>query len=350
MPQREVTVGRRFAELNGQDAYKLLGVTADASPDTIKQAHRAQIRVWHSDQHHGSADFADAEAKTRLLNVARDILATRRAEYDAYLRPGGAEVEVDREPRPPRFVAPRPGPKPRPVLTAVLGVLLLLALFVASWFGGRQQHTAVRPVAVPGDLAGTWTGLLNHPGTGGTELIRIELHAGAQAGAETLPLSGCAGSLTPARINGGELVLTERITQGGCVAGAPHVRATSGGGLALTGYGPGAAGTALLTREPASGPPRLPAAFFGKWTGRNGIVLTLVDGTPGLAGTVTWGRRTCLVAPLSAATRRAVLLAMGAGCGGTYDLVITGQPTMVVHHRGSGRATLHRVPPSPWTG
>src|SRR4030081_1873990 len=88
MPQRELTVGRRFAELNGQDAYELLGVTADASPDAIKQAHRAQIRVWHSDQHHGSADFADAEAKTRLLNVARDILATRRAEYDAYLRPG----------------------------------------------------------------------------------------------------------------------------------------------------------------------------------------------------------------------------------------------------------------------
>jgi phage shock protein PspC (stress-responsive transcriptional regulator) len=64
--------------LAGRDAYELLGVPPSASPETIKQAYLALMKDWHSDRHPGPA----AEEKTKLLNIAWEVLRDHRAGYD----------------------------------------------------------------------------------------------------------------------------------------------------------------------------------------------------------------------------------------------------------------------------
>lgn len=62
-----------------RDIYRLLGVSARASADEIKKAHRAKIREAHPDKHGGSTEVAAA------LNHARDVVldSKKRAAYDA---------------------------------------------------------------------------------------------------------------------------------------------------------------------------------------------------------------------------------------------------------------------------
>jgi phage shock protein C len=66
------------AALAGRDAYELLTVPDTASPERIRQAYRVLLKEWHSDRHPG----ASAEEKTKLLNIAWEILRDHRAEYD----------------------------------------------------------------------------------------------------------------------------------------------------------------------------------------------------------------------------------------------------------------------------
>ncbi|MBL8740662.1 MAG: DnaJ domain-containing protein [Myxococcales bacterium] len=62
-----------------RDIYRLLGVSARATADEIKKAHRAKIREAHPDKHGGSTEVAAA------LNHARDVVLDpkKRAAYDA---------------------------------------------------------------------------------------------------------------------------------------------------------------------------------------------------------------------------------------------------------------------------
>ncbi|WP_131742092.1 J domain-containing protein [Actinomadura roseirufa] len=72
-----------FGELHGHDAYDLLGVPPDASADTIQKTWRSLAKRHHPDQITDAAAKAEAEQHLRLLNIARDVLLTRRAAYDA---------------------------------------------------------------------------------------------------------------------------------------------------------------------------------------------------------------------------------------------------------------------------
>jgi curved DNA-binding protein CbpA len=69
-------------ELDGHDAYELLGVAEDATLREIVAAHRRQMKVWHTD----TSKFATAEERSRYLNTARDVLERHRAAYDEFRR------------------------------------------------------------------------------------------------------------------------------------------------------------------------------------------------------------------------------------------------------------------------
>lgn len=78
---------QRFRDLGDVSAYEILGVPEDASKSEIQRAYLSRVRVTHPDVR----GVADADEQTRLLNLARDVLRDRRAEYDAYL--GSPEPE-----------------------------------------------------------------------------------------------------------------------------------------------------------------------------------------------------------------------------------------------------------------
>ncbi|MGH3241212.1 MAG: J domain-containing protein, partial [Spirillospora sp.] len=85
---------REFTELDGHDAYELLGVAPDASAEEIRRAHLAGVRAHHPDRIQQADGKAEGAERTRLLNAARDILTKRRASYDAYRD----EPDVNEEP------------------------------------------------------------------------------------------------------------------------------------------------------------------------------------------------------------------------------------------------------------
>lgn len=81
------------AALNGRSAYEVLGVSEDAPHEVIKQAHRALVKKWHSDRHMEPGAKSLAEEKTKLLNVAWEILRDHRSDYDEARRPPVTESE-----------------------------------------------------------------------------------------------------------------------------------------------------------------------------------------------------------------------------------------------------------------
>jgi len=82
--------------------YELLGVEADATPETIEQAYRERLKETHPDV----SDEDDASERTKRLIEAKDVLtdAEERARYDrlgheAYVQPDGSPgPEADTEP------------------------------------------------------------------------------------------------------------------------------------------------------------------------------------------------------------------------------------------------------------
>ncbi len=109
-----------FAELDGHDAYDLLGVDPDTPRDEVRRAYRALAKSSHPDLFSDPVAKAGAEERIRLLNAAREILVNRRAAYDAFRcaphdEPAEAEVIDDpwdvAEPGTPGR-GPAPGPAP----------------------------------------------------------------------------------------------------------------------------------------------------------------------------------------------------------------------------------------------
>ena len=66
-------------DLDGHDAYQLLGVKESASAAEIRRGYLRAMRIEHPDRS-GSAEQA------KLINCARDILLHERAYYDSYRR------------------------------------------------------------------------------------------------------------------------------------------------------------------------------------------------------------------------------------------------------------------------
>ena len=73
-----------------RDYYEVLGVSRDASADTIKKAYRKLARKYHPD---ANPDSQDADAKIKEINEAYEVLvdSEKRARYDRFGHAGNGQ-------------------------------------------------------------------------------------------------------------------------------------------------------------------------------------------------------------------------------------------------------------------
>lgn len=249
-----------FNELDGNDAYELLGVRPDASPDQIQRAWRGLATAHHPDRVTDPSAKAEAEERLRLLNAARDVLLNHRASYDDARRapePSHEEIIEDpsdiedpwdmatagaRRPGPRTTTVPGPPPPARVrhihhyhpsvprrgggskagigcVLVVLTGLALLLG--IAALVAMQPDEPASETV-VPRDLAGTWTGnVKDHYGGRATWAVELTLKAGEKSGEVRYLHGKCIGTAVPVSHSGNSLVLRTNFTAGlsGCDVG-----------------------------------------------------------------------------------------------------------------------------------
>lgn len=90
------------------NAYKVLGVSPNATPEEIKSAFRRLLIQNHPDRNPG----VDTTAKMAQINVANSLLSDpeKRKRYDQF---GDKTIDADPSaPRPQQSAPPRPEPKP----------------------------------------------------------------------------------------------------------------------------------------------------------------------------------------------------------------------------------------------
>jgi len=68
--------------------YEILEVEPDATQDMIKEQYLFLIQAWHPDKFPNNSQKAKAEAKTKDINAAYEVLrnSVKRAEYDRSIR------------------------------------------------------------------------------------------------------------------------------------------------------------------------------------------------------------------------------------------------------------------------
>jgi curved DNA-binding protein CbpA len=258
-------VPTNFSELEGHDAYELLGVGTDASQQDIRLAYRALARSHHPDLFSGQAEKDEAEERIRLLNAARDVLKNHRSAYDAFRCADDVEEPANYEiiddpwdtaeagappPKPAPTVdsgAPRPAPtwsptdnRPTPspryeysprarphgspmrlrdhqwrrpigcvmVIGAIIVVSALIDLFSTS--GPKPS------ASVPNSLAGTWKGTVSEKsgrGNKSTWSVQITLHAGKHNGDVDYFDGKCTGTAVPVSYKAGKLTVSTEFSK-----------------------------------------------------------------------------------------------------------------------------------------
>lgn len=239
-----------FRELDGNDAYEVLGVPPDASSDRIQRAWRKLATAHHPDRVTDPAGKAEAEERLRLINAARDVLLERRASYDAARRAPEPDEEVIEDawdtaaatstaqpdpwdtatagahrPNPWTTTAPGPPPPPPrvrhihhyhppvPPRRSKLGIGCAVFTF-ACWalVIGTAVVMALRPdgptaeAAVPANLAGTWEGTVkDHYGDHATWAVELTLEEGQNVGEVRYLHGRCVGKAVPVSYSGKSL-------------------------------------------------------------------------------------------------------------------------------------------------
>lgn len=250
-------MAKEFADLQGHDAYSLLGVSPDASDEQIQRSYRRLMKSVHPDL---NAEADDVTSHAALLNAARKVLLTQRGAYDDFRRgpvppppPPKVEPVVEPEPEPVSYpyaktppVRRRPAPqqwssarkspprrKPRrrirlaPLLLAVLAIGAAITFFVQN----AKNTPDVEPsVAVPTKLAGTWKGTLRNPQDKADKGWQVELvlTAGKTNGKVHYSTGdGCEGIAAPTTTWKQALVLDTAFDDDGCDLGNLYVTSTS---------------------------------------------------------------------------------------------------------------------------
>jgi len=130
-------VTRKISDLQGADPYALLEISPEATADDIQRAYRRVMREAHPDMLTGDED------RTKLLNIARDVLLDPdlRAEYDR--RALGVRPEPPVHPQRPVYGPPpaynpysQPVYGPAPSGGVGLGVWALIAAALCGPLGG----------------------------------------------------------------------------------------------------------------------------------------------------------------------------------------------------------------------
>lgn len=252
-----------FAELQGHDAYSLLGVAPDATSEQIQRSYRRLMKSVHPDLNAGDDDVTGHAA---LLNAARKVLLTRRVAYDEFRRRPVAtpkvELPPEPQPQPPQPASPqpsepeyfpyttspsrrRPAPvqwssgrkatPPRrksrrrirvvPLLLAVLAIAAAITFFARN--AANNEPDPQPSVAVPAKLAGTWKGTLKSANDKGFA-VELTLTAGKTNGKVHYATGdGCDGAAVPTTTWKQALVFDTAFDADGCDLGNLYVTATS---------------------------------------------------------------------------------------------------------------------------
>ena len=95
------------------DYYTVLEILPAATENEIKKAWHEQLQVWHPDRfHHSPTLHEKAEARTRLINQAYQILSdpVARARYDVTAQPSTSRQAT---------------PTPLPCIRPIVGIIRL---------------------------------------------------------------------------------------------------------------------------------------------------------------------------------------------------------------------------------
>ncbi|WP_051712300.1 J domain-containing protein [Spirillospora albida] len=277
-----------FRELDGHDAYEVLGLEPDATSGDIRRAYRALARAVHPDLVTDPAAKPAAEERLRLLNAAMEVLTRRRATYDAARRaaedgpPPGPEEEViiddpwdvaapgrpspahdpwraatpgrvpPPRPAPPPYARPAPPPHARPgsppprsafsympmarrtkerlatafaIVVSVTAVAWCATILVRDFLPDEPRAE----VAVPRALAGTWKGTVDlRDPKGGSRKVELTLDAGRKVGKIRYPPKGCTGEAVPIGLRSGTLTIRPVFSGGHSRCDAGDITLTPG--------------------------------------------------------------------------------------------------------------------------
>jgi len=147
-------VPRRIADLDGHDAYQVLGVRPDAAPEEIKVAWRRELARTHP-------DLGGSDDRAQLVNCAYEVLTRHRDDYDDLreIAPDDGPVGLDVLSVEPNG-EPLDGAWAGPAWSPGRGLLVVVAVLVvvAAVLVGRGDPTS-------GGQPG-WTATEVEPGTG----------------------------------------------------------------------------------------------------------------------------------------------------------------------------------------
>src|SRR5262249_166369 len=133
-----------------EDLYHILGVTANVSPDKIKEQFRFLVQAFHPDKHSSPAHKAQAEEMLRKITEAYRILSDplQRAAYDKR-RSGAGSLEEEvggfQRERTPAAESPAQQRQPVPARQLIVAKKLTKRFqqgYVCSECGGSVRESA----------------------------------------------------------------------------------------------------------------------------------------------------------------------------------------------------------------
>ena len=128
--------------LSPQQCLQVLGLSAGASKDEIKQAYHDMVKVWHPDRFaHDPRLQKQAEEKLKLINEAHDLLMSSRVQAS---RPTARSAQ----PTHPAAQSRRSRPKNRDWITpAVSFIVLLTAIAIVGmvFYVFGREYELVQP-------------------------------------------------------------------------------------------------------------------------------------------------------------------------------------------------------------
>ncbi|MGI5167473.1 J domain-containing protein [Spirillospora sp. CA-253888] len=176
-------MGDSFRDLDGHDAYEVLGVPEDADDREIRRAFAREVRAVHPDAVQDPDAHPHAAERLRLLKAARTALLDQRAEYDRHRAP---------EPAPTSTFRPSRGGMI--LLVVLLGYLFALAACVSVLADDGEDTSGE---LVPYDYTGTWKGELTYRDGRAPTPMQLTLKPDGAPGRAVYTNAACASFLKP---------------------------------------------------------------------------------------------------------------------------------------------------------
>lgn len=84
-----------MSHLDINHAYEILGLTAGASQEQVKQAYRKLVKIWHPDRFSDPQQKQEAEAKIKDINVAYNQLKSQQLNTESVPSPTPTNTSND---------------------------------------------------------------------------------------------------------------------------------------------------------------------------------------------------------------------------------------------------------------